>query len=269
VASQKWTWVPDPGDPLDRLLNNPTQDPSFIDFETGDPELRRQLRRAGEAAAVLVPLSTEDSLLGVLVVSVLERAHRLRLNSDLLDRLSGVAAQATTALKNGALVDQITHQARHDQLTGLANRVQFAEELRTAVNRARNRDELVTVFYIDLDDFKPVNDEFGHDVGDQLLTALGKRLIACTRSGDTVARLGGDEFAVLIGTQTTASDADSVAARLADAFVDPFMIDGHRLRLSASIGRAVFPTDADSADSLLRRADASMFAAKRGAVGSR
>jgi diguanylate cyclase (GGDEF)-like protein len=137
------------------------------------------------------------------------------------------------------------------------------------VNRARSRDELVTVFYIDLNDFKPVNDEFGHDVGDQLLSALGKRLSSSTRSGDTVARLGGDEFAVLIGTQTSPSEADAVASRLADAFSDPFMIGGHKLWLTASIGRAVFPVDASSADGLLRRADASMFAVKRGAISSR
>ena len=86
----------------------------------------------GEAAAIFVPLSTEDTLLGLLVVSVLEHPGRLRLTSDLLDRLSGVAAQATTALQNGRLVDQITHQALHDQLTGLANRLQFAERARAS-----------------------------------------------------------------------------------------------------------------------------------------
>jgi diguanylate cyclase (GGDEF)-like protein len=269
VAGEEWSWTPRPGDPLERLLNNPHQEPSFIDDGTGDPQLRRELRRTGEAAAMLVPLSTEDTLLGVLVVSVLERAHRLQPSPDLLDRLSGIAAQATTALKNGRLVDEITHQALHDQLTGLGNRLQFAEELRKAVNRARSRGELVTVFYIDVDDFKPVNDEFGHDVGDKLLSALGKRLSSSTRACDTVARLGGDEFAVLIGTQTSQSEADAVAERLADAFADPFMIGGHELRLTASIGRAVFPADASSADGLLRRADASMFAAKRRPIGSR
>jgi len=273
LAEEDWSWAPQPGDALERLLNNPLQDPIFIDQLTGDPTLREGLKRRGETALLIVPLATEDSLLGALAVSVRERPERLRANPDLLDRLSGIAAQATTALQNGRLVDQITHQALHDQLTGLANRLQFAEELRKAVNRARNRDEFVTVFYIDIDDFKPVNDEYGHDVGDQLLSALGKRLSSCTRASDTVARLGGDEFAVLSGTQTSSSEADSVADsvadRLADAFADPFTIDGRQLRLTASIGRAVFPIDADSADGLLRRADASMFENKRGAIGSR
>lgn len=269
VGTNEWSWAPRPGDPLERLLNDPHQEPAFMDRNSGDPQLRRALQEVGEVATIVVPLAAEDALLGVLAVSVRERPDRLRPSPDLLDRLSGVAAQASTALQNGRLVDQITHRAMHDQLTGLANRLQFAEELRKAVNRARQREALVTMFYIDLDDFKPVNDGFGHDVGDHVLSALGKRLRSCTRSSDTVARLGGDEFAILIGSQTGPSEADSVASRLAGAFSDPFVVDGHELRLSASIGRAVFPLDADTADGLLRRADASMFAAKRGITGWR
>ncbi len=102
---------------------------------------------------------------------------------DLLDRLSGVAAQATTALQNGRLVDQITHQALHDELTGLANRLQFKTQLaRRGPSRPRSSGEQVTLFYLDLDCFKPVNDEFGHDAGDELLVAVGERLDACTRA---------------------------------------------------------------------------------------
>ena len=269
VAEGEWSRVPDPGGPIEQLLNDPSHDPLFIDSQTADVGLREELAAAGEAAVILVPLSTEDTLLGVLGVSVLDRPERVAPTADLLDRLSGVAAQGATALQNGRLVDQITHQALHDQLTGLANRLQFADQLRKAVNRARQRDELVTMFYIDLDGFKPVNDEFGHDVGDKLLHEVGQRLTGCVRASDLVARLGGDEFAVLITTQTSREDSDALAERLADTFLDPFLIDGHRLRVRASIGRAVFPADADTADGLLRRADASMFEAKRSALGSR
>jgi diguanylate cyclase (GGDEF)-like protein len=264
-----WSWRPQPGDGLERLLNDPHRDPVLLEGKIEDPRMRRDMASMGEVAKMVVPLASEDALLGVLGVSVRDRPERLRPAPDLLDRLSGVAAQATTALQNGRLVDQFRHQAMHDQLTGLANRLQFTEALRKAVNRARQRDEFVTMFYIDLNSFKPVNDAYGHDVGDRLLNALGQRLTSCTRSSDVVARLGGDEFAVLIGSATTAAQADALALRLGDAFADPFMIDGHELQLSASIGRAVFPIDADSADGLLRRADASMFAAKRGAVDAR
>jgi diguanylate cyclase (GGDEF)-like protein len=151
----------------------------------------------------------------------------------------------------------------HDQLTGLANRLQFTEQLRRALDRAREELHPVTLLYMDLDGFKPVNDEFGHDVGDQLLVAVAKRLASCTRSEDTVARLGGDEFAVLIGSHTAAGDAEEVSDRLAAALTAPFMIDGHQLQLGASIGRAVFPIDADTPDGLLRSADAAMFVVKR------
>jgi diguanylate cyclase (GGDEF)-like protein len=256
--------APTPGGPLERLLNNPVQEPIFIDADNGDPVLRELSARVGAAATIIVPLATADALLGLLAVSVLERPERLKPSPDLLDRLSGVAAQATTALQNGALVDQITHQALHDQLTGLANRLQFTDQLRIAINRARQLSQSLTLFYVDLDGFKPVNDEFGHEIGDQLLVAVGQRLTASTRSGDTVARLGGDEFAILIHTNTSPKEGDAVIKRLERAFEDPFKIAEHVLRLGASIGRAVFPIDADTADELLRCADSAMFQNKRG-----
>jgi diguanylate cyclase (GGDEF)-like protein len=213
-----------------------------------------------------VPIATRDTFLGLLAASVREGAHRLVPNPDLLNRLSGVAAQATTALQNGRLVDQITHQAMHDQLTGLANRLCFTDELRRAVARARQQSGLVTVFYIDLDGFKPVNDQFGHAVGDELLAAVGARLADCTRSTDTVARLGGDEFAVLIADASAVEHVDVVAERLAGTFSEPFVVGGRELALTASIGRAAFPADAVGADELLRRADLAMFAVKRAAL---
>jgi diguanylate cyclase (GGDEF)-like protein len=261
--------VPTRGGPLERLLNNPAHEPMFIDADHGDPIMRELNAKVGAVATIVMPLATTDALLGLLAVSVTERPERLKPGPDLLDRLSGVAAQATTALQNGALVDQITHQALHDQLTGLANRLQFTDQLRTAINRARQRSQSLTLFYVDLDGFKPVNDEFGHEVGDQLLVAVGKRLTASTRADDTVARLGGDEFAILIHTHTSPREGDAVIARLARAFEGPFKIGEHQLRLGASIGRAVFPIDADTADDLLRRADSAMFADKRGRRGGR
>jgi diguanylate cyclase (GGDEF)-like protein len=181
---------------------------------------------------------------------------------DLLDRLSGVAAQATTALQNGQLVDQITYQALHDQLTGLANRVQFTTELRSALHQARECSATVTLFYLDLDGFKPVNDKHGHDAGDELLAEFAGRLKSCTRAGDIVARLGGDEFAVLLRT-SSAEDIEKLADRIAAAIAQPFEVAGRPVGIGVSVGRAVYPFDADNADGLLRNADAAMFAVKR------
>jgi diguanylate cyclase (GGDEF)-like protein len=263
IETEAEGWTPTPDGPLDRLLKAPTSECLFVDETVGDPLFRKLLVERGFIATVLVPLVTADSFLGLLTVSVLERPARLKPTAELRDRLSGVAAQATTALQNGRLLDEVTHQAMHDQLTGLANRLQFTGQLRAAIDRAREEIHPVTLLYIDLDGFKPVNDEFGHDVGDQLLVAVAKRLAACTREGDTVARLGGDEFAVLIDSQTAAGDAEQVSARITRALSRPFMIDGHQLQLGASIGQALFPIDADDPDGLLRSADAAMFVVKR------
>jgi diguanylate cyclase (GGDEF)-like protein len=245
------------------MIKDLKADPLFVDDTIDDPQLLEMLKILGLAATILVPLVSADSFLGLLIVSVFDHPERLRPTADLLDRLSGVAAQATTALQNGRLVDEMTHQAMHDQLTGLANRLRFTGELRDALSRGREEIHPVTLLYMDLDGFKPVNDEFGHDVGDQLLVAVAKRLAACTRSEDTVARLGGDEFAVLIDSQTAPADAEIVSDRVAAAVTRPFAIDGHRLYLGVSIGRAVFPIDADDADGLMRCADAAMFSVKR------
>ena len=263
VMPESAVWTPTPGDWLDRMLKDESASPFFVDDTVEATPLRDIHRALGIAAAIMVPLRAGDSFMGLLVVSVFDRPGRLKPTPDLLDRLSGVAAQATTALQNGRLLDEMTHQALHDQLTGLANRVQFTDQLRRAIDRAREEIHPVTLLYLDLDGFKPVNDEFGHDVGDQLLVAVAKRLSACTRAGDTVARLGGDEFAVLIDSPTGPRDAQEVSARVAAALTQPFMIDGHQLQLGASIGQAVFPIDAEDPDGLLRCADAAMFGVKR------
>lgn len=259
--TDEWSIAPSEGGPLERFLQDPRREPLFIDADHGEAILRELFGRLGAVATILVPLAT-DAFLGLLTVSVMERPERLGPTPDLLDRLSGVAAHGSTALQNGRLVDQITHQALHDPLTGLANRLQFTDALREAVGRARADSRQVTLLYLDLDQFKPVNDEFGHDAGDELLLAVGRRLRASTRATDLVARIGGDEFAVLIDAHSR-EEVDAVAARVARAFDDPFTVAGHERELNASVGRAVFPSDADSSDSLLRHADRVMFDAKR------
>jgi diguanylate cyclase (GGDEF)-like protein len=256
-------WTPKPGGTIEQLVEHPDTDPIFLDLQTADRTERRALKSIGAQAMIMVPLAAPDSLLGLLAVSVGTQPERLKPSPDLLDRLSGVAAQATIALQNGRLLDQMTHQALHDQLTGLPNRLQFTEKLRQAVAQARQKGHTVTLFYVDLDGFKPVNDGLGHEAGDALLVCVGERLCARTRASDTVARLGGDEFAVLIEGQTPPDRVEALGKRLAAAFSAPFTVQGEELRLGASIGQAVFPTDAADADALLRIADQAMFDVKR------
>ena len=158
-------------------------------------------------------------------------------------------------------MDVVTHQATHDRLTGLSNRAQFAADLDAAVISAARERHLAAVFYMDLDQFKSVNDRFGHEVGDELLTAVAGRLRGCTRSQDTVARLGGDEFALVVTAESIAS-VDDVGERIADAFGSPFELLGRRVALGSSVGRAVFPIDATDAAGLIRLADAAMYSDK-------
>jgi diguanylate cyclase (GGDEF)-like protein len=260
MVSSESSWTPDPGGTLEQFLRDPNRAPLFIDKDAG--HFGELFSGIGFTSTVLVPLAAPGQLLGLLTVSVRDRPERLISSPDLLDRLSGVAAHATTALQNGRLVDVITHQALHDQLTGLANRLQFTTELRTAVQRARNNEERGALFYVDLDQFKPVNDEFGHETGDALLIAAAERLKHCTRADDVVARLGGDEFAVLLAAAGDVEIAH-VSDRIRAAFKEPFVIGEHRLRLGVSIGHSTYPLDADDADGLLRRADTAMFIDKR------
>jgi len=256
------TWKPLPGGSLERFISEPDLDPIFIDTAGGgtrrDPETLRML---GVSAAILVPLASRHELLGAVVVMARDRPERLRWSPALSARIAGIAAQATVALENGRLMDVVTYQATHDRLTGLPNRTQFGADLNAAVIRAGREHRLAAVFYMDLDQFKSVNDQFGHDVGDELLTAVAGRLRGCTRPEDTVARIGGDEFAFVV-TAASIANLDDVGERIATAFGSPFEVLGRRVGLGVSVGRAVFPIDATEAVGLIRLADAAMYSDK-------
>jgi diguanylate cyclase (GGDEF)-like protein len=160
--------------------------------------------------------------------------------------------------------DRLRHQATHDGLTQLANRVLFAERLDEAIAAGPGSD--VTVFLIDLDDFKSVNDTLGHTIGDRLLAAVAGPIRGCVRTGDTVARLGGDEFAVLVRS-VPESAADEIADAILVSLGKPFEIDGYELLVRASIGIAT-AQPGDTAETLLRNADIAMYAAKERGKGA-
>jgi len=259
----EFTVVPDQIELLRGYVERRRSEPLFIDPESGDSDIARMLAERGAVGSVVVPISTPERFLGALIVSVMADPQRLRKCPELLDRLSGVAAHAATALENGRLVDHITHLARHDGLTGLTNRLHFSEQLSQATRRVAQVPGSLTAFYIDLDGFKPINDRYGHPVGDELLRQVADRLMDCVRPVDTVARLGGDEFAVLVQDIRSPSEIDAVAQRLASAFAAPFEVGGWPLQVTASIGRADWPVDAEEVDALIQRADAAMYEIKR------
>jgi diguanylate cyclase (GGDEF)-like protein len=158
---------------------------------------------------------------------------------------------------------QLRHDALHDRLTGLPNRVCFVERLRHAAERARRHHESAfAVLFLDLDHFKVINDSFGHLAGDELLAEVGRRLAGCLRSVDTLARLGGDEFALLLEEVSEPSDAARVAERLQSALRGPVTIGDSEVFTSASIGIALWGRPDDPSQNLLRSADLAMYRAK-------
>lgn len=158
--------------------------------------------------------------------------------------------------------NEIERMALHDSLTGLANRSLFADRVHQAIARASRQDSGFAVLYIDLDDFKPINDRHGHKAGDAALQEVSRRLKECTRAMDTVARLGGDEFAIVLETGSR-FQAIAAARKIVDAVRHPIPIGDDHGRLGASIGISVFPHDGDDSAGLLRGADEAMYRAKR------
>jgi diguanylate cyclase (GGDEF)-like protein/PAS domain S-box-containing protein len=158
--------------------------------------------------------------------------------------------------------EQIVYQAHHDALTGLPNRTLFKERLAHALALARRDHRRIAVMFLDLDQFKVVNDTLGHGVGDRLLQSVADRLRASLRVGDTVARVGGDEFTLIVSQITDDDRAVRVAGKVLAAVARPFELDGHELFITTSIGIALYPVDGEDPETLLKNADSAMYRAK-------
>lgn len=163
--------------------------------------------------------------------------------------------------------DRMRFLAQHDSLTGLPNRTTLLDRLHQAVLTASRSSRLVGVFFIDLDRFKQVNDTYGHDIGDRVLEISARRISGVLRETDTVARLGGDEFVVVAQGLRGLDDAEGLARKILEAFGPRFDIPDHELRLTPSIGVALYPLDESDAEGLLRHADAAMYQAKQSGPG--
>ncbi len=158
---------------------------------------------------------------------------------------------------------QLEFLAHHDALTGLPNRRLFYDRVQHAIDRAQRSNDRVAVLFLDLDQFKTINDSLSHQVGDQLLQAVAERLNKQVRDGDTFGRIGGDEFVLLMEGMIGMHDLTVVADKLLAAFRQPFQIDDHDLYPTGSLGISLYPDDASDADQLLRNADAAMYQAKQ------
>jgi diguanylate cyclase (GGDEF)-like protein/PAS domain S-box-containing protein len=183
---------------------------------------------------------------------------------NLLDdpAVGGIVINYRDVTARKGLEEELRRQAFHDSLTGLANRALFADRLDHALARTRRFRQPLAVLFIDIDDFKTVNDSLGHGEGDQLLIAVAERLVGAVRSGDTIARMGGDEFAVLIEDPAEADAPIAVAQRLLAALEAPFEHGAKEIFVHASVGVAASTSSGQTADDLLRDADVSMYTAK-------
>lgn len=157
---------------------------------------------------------------------------------------------------------RLERMAYHDPLTQLPNRALFFESLKQALARTRRKDELLAVCYLDLDNFKPVNDSMGHNAGDQLLVQIAERISGALRAHDVVARLGGDEFALLLSGLESAEEAMLTLDRLLAAICQPYTLNGKTIHIGASIGYTLYPLDNAELDDLLQHADKAMYRAK-------
>jgi diguanylate cyclase (GGDEF)-like protein len=175
------------------------------------------------------------------------------------------ASHAAALLENDRVKSQLRHQAFHDSLTGFANRVLFVERVRKSLTRPFAGERRPVVLFVDLDDFKTINDSLGHRAGDQLLIAVAERVRGSLRPDDLVARLGGDEFAVLL-ERSDRHDAEGVASRLVEGLRAPFVLEGREMRVHASIGIA-YAAHGNVAEDLLRNADVAMYSAKTNGKG--
>lgn len=231
---------------------------NIVDFATST-DGRTALRKLVEQARLdtdVAPLDIELARSGDVFLA--------RISAQVADSATGrfISAVITDETVRRQAEDRLRHNADHDALTDLPNRALFKRRVDAALDPATRSAGPATVMFIDLDDFKTINDSLGHLVGDRLLTVVAQRLTSCVRAGDTAARLGGDEFAVLIPDALDASVARSMAERITGVLRSPIIIDGVSLSMTASIGIAVADRAEDST-SLLSNADSAMYSAKR------
>jgi diguanylate cyclase (GGDEF)-like protein len=200
-----------------------------------------------------------------------QEAQLVQNNQELDARVAARTMELAAA--NTQLLDEVAerqraeirldHLAHHDPLTGLPNRLLFAEHLHRSIGNAERHVRQIALLFIDLDRFKEVNDTMGHTVGDELLIEVGKRLSSHLRAGDLLARLGGDEFVCVMENLTHPNEASSVAEKLIERISMPIILRDHAIQISGSIGISLYPGDGVDTDNLLRAADTAMYQAKK------
>jgi len=224
----------------------------------GAGELPPHLRDHGVMSSHAVTIRDGGHLHGVLAVHSDSPRHFSRLDAGFLGAVASILAHAFSRKQ---AEEEVRRRSLYDAVTGLPNRALFSERLTTAIERGRRDGGLIAVMLVDVDDFKTVNDAFGHETGDELLVAIGARIRETLYLTDTVARLGGDEYCVLCEGIRDAAEAQTLADRIRTGLAEPFTLGKRTIRVTASAGIALSESF-DSAEGLLRDADAAMYRAK-------
>lgn len=207
-----------------------------------------------------VPLHSQQSNIGALILK--SNSSERRYTERDKELLQYVSTQVVTAIERKQLHTRLLHMAQYDDLTDLPNRTFLYDRLSTAFARARRTEQRLSVLYLDLDDFKHINDAHGHATGDRVLIEVANRLKECVREADTVARMSGDEFVVLLEGTELPGHAQVVADKIHRALSQPIIIDGNSLHIIPSIGIAHYPEDGDNESQLLKHADEAMYVTK-------
>ncbi len=179
------------------------------------------------------------------------------------DRLTHFVIVITDIAERKAEEEYLRHIAHHDALTNLPNRVLFHTKLEQAIVHAQRSDDIFAILFLDLDNFKPVNDQFGHDVGDKLLQEVAKRLSSGIRQMDTITRLGGDEFVILLEHLANTHRIGQLIPQISQAICAPYTINGHQIHIGVSVGLAIYPENGTDAKSLINHADQAMYSMKK------
>ncbi len=203
-------------------------------------------------------------LIGNNVISILEflGPDIREPETALLESVSAISSQIGQFLQRKQAEDKLSFLARFDTVTDLPNRYLFTDRLGQMLAQAQRNNWSAGVLFVDLDRFKAVNDTYGHAAGDVLLRQAAARMLACVRSSDTVGRLSGDEFAVMLSNLAKTEDAGMVAQKIVETLAAPFNLNGHQAYISASVGIALYPSDGQESDTLLKNADTAMYRAK-------
>ena len=227
--------------------------------ENADPDLLITLRRE-IAAAEATLLALQAAIHEARSEPGLVAAHDARVENE---RLTAQNLLVTQQAESAHTALQIAlRAAQTDPLTGLRNREVLWDRLAHDLALARRNGQSLAIYFLDVDDFKQVNDQFGHAAGDLLLQHVARVLMATVRASDTVCRIGGDEFVVLVATHRR-EDAEQVASKIAQALGAPCVLAGHTMSVSASIGFSIFPEDGESPGVLVHKADEAMYRLKR------